>query len=161
MEEKKQRNKFYSAWAKGIVIALFLTAVACFSVFAMIFGGLMCQGFSWEELTSNYYNEKNYLETQDYQKLLERQVKQAVEFAGNDQMIIYLDPVDEDKLNRLALHNGNAELRISEYSFTGGTRAVIPARHILIDNSFQTRLEEAREKFHFDLSLTEGGRDHV
>ena len=39
MEEKKQRNKFYSAWAKGIVIALFLTAVACFSVFAMIFGG--------------------------------------------------------------------------------------------------------------------------
>ena len=28
MEEKKQRNKFYSAWAKGIVIALFLTAVA-------------------------------------------------------------------------------------------------------------------------------------
>ena len=65
MEEKKQRNKFYSAWAKGIVIALFLTAVACFSVFAMIFGGLMCQGFSWEELTSNYYNGKNYLETQD------------------------------------------------------------------------------------------------
>ena len=53
MEEKKQRNKFYSAWAKGIVIALFLTAVACFSVFAMIFGGLMRQGFSWEELTSN------------------------------------------------------------------------------------------------------------
>ena len=84
-------------------------------------------------------------------------MKQAVEFAGNDQMIIYLDPVDEDKLNRLALHNGNAELRISEYSFTGGTRAVIPARHILIDNSFQTKLEEAREKFHFDLSLTEGG----
>ena len=41
MEEKKQRNKFYSAWAKGIVIALFLTAVACFSVFAMIFGSLM------------------------------------------------------------------------------------------------------------------------
>ena len=103
----------------------------------------------------------NYLETQDYQKLLERQVQHAVEFAGTDQVIIYLDPVDEDKCNRLALHNGNAELRISEYSFTGGTRAVIPARHILIDNSFQTKLEEAREKFHFDLSLTEGGRDHV
>ena len=103
----------------------------------------------------------NYLETQDYQKLLERQVQHAVEFAGTDQVIIYLDPVDEDKCNRLALHNGNAELRISEYSFTGGTRAVIPARHILIDNSFQTKLEEAREKFHFDLSLTEGGNGHV
>ena len=60
MEEKKQ-NKFLFCLGKGIVIALFSTAVACFSVFAMIFGGLMCQGFSWEELTSNYYNEKNYL----------------------------------------------------------------------------------------------------
>ena len=123
-------------------------------------------GMKQEELKDKLFVElrdmlANYLETQDYQKLLERQVKQAVEVAGNDQMIIYLDPVDEDKLNRLALHNGNAELRISEYSFTGGTRAVIPARHILIDNSFQTKLEEAREKFHFDLSLTEGGRDHV
>ena len=103
-------------------------------------------GMKQEELKDKLFVElrdmlANYLETQDYQK--------------------YLDPVDEDKLNRLALHNGNAELRISEYSFTGGTRAVIPARHILIDNSFQTKLEEAREKFHFDLSLTEGGRDHV
>ena len=52
MEEKKQRNKFYSAWAKGIVIALFLTAVACFSVFAMIFGGLMCQGLLQREKLS-------------------------------------------------------------------------------------------------------------
>ena len=123
-------------------------------------------GRKQEELKDKLFVElrdmlANYLETQDYQKLLERQVQHAVEFAGTDQVIIYLDPVDEDKCNRLALHNGNAELRISEYSFTGGTRAVIPARHILIDNSFQTKLEEAREKFHFDLSLTEGGNGHV
>ena len=77
MEEKKQRNKFYSAWAKGIVIALFLTAVACFSVFAMIFGGLMHQGFSWEELTSNYYNGKNYLETQDCGQRMASQVNKV------------------------------------------------------------------------------------
>ena len=118
-------------------------------------------GRKQEELKDKLFVLANYLETQDYQRLLERQVKHAVEFAGDDQVIIYLDPVDEDKLNRLALHNGNAELRISEYSFTGGTRAVIPARHILIDNSFQTKLGEAREKFHFDLSQTEGGKDHV
>lgn len=103
----------------------------------------------------------NYLETQDYQKLLERQVQHAVEFAGKDRLIIYLDPVDEDKLNRLALHHGNAEFRISQYSFTGGIRAVIPERHILMDHSFQTKLEEAREKFHFDLNLTEGGNGNV
>ena len=107
-------------------------------------------GRKQEELKDKLFVElrdmlANYLETQDYQKLLERQVQHAVEFAGTDQVI----------------HNGNAELRISEHSFTGGTRAVIPARHILIDNSFQTKLEEAREKFHFDLSLTEGGNGHV
>ena len=42
-------------------------------------------------------------------------------------------------------------IRISDYSFLGGIRAVIPGRHILVDNSFQTRLEEARHNFKFDL----------
>ena len=70
------------------------------------------------------------------------------------------DPDAFDKLNRLALHHGSADIQISEYSFSGGCRAVIPSRHILIDNSFRTRLEEARENFHFDLSLAEGGTVH-
>lgn len=123
-------------------------------------------GMKQEELKDKLFVElkdmlANYLETSEYQKLLECQVENAVEFAGEDPLIIYLDPVDEDKLNRLALHHGNAEFRISQYSFFGGSRAVIPKRHILIDNSFQTKLEEAREKFRFDLSLTEGGNGHV
>ena len=37
----------------------------------------------------------------------------------------------------------------------GGIRGVLPSRKILIDNSFQARLAQAREDFHFDLSLTE------
>lgn len=119
-------------------------------------------GLKQEELKDKLFVElkdmlANFLETPEYQKLLDRQVAKAVEFAGNDPIIIYLDPVDEDKVRMLALHHGKAQIKISEYSFSGGCRAVIPARHILIDNSFQTRLEEARENFHFDLSLTEGG----
>lgn len=102
----------------------------------------------------------NFLETNDYQKLLERQIQAAIDFAGDDQVIVYLDPVDEDKVRRLALHHGNVEIKISEYSFTGGCRAVIPSRNILIDNSFQTKLSEAKENFHFDLSLTKGGSTH-
>ena len=59
-------------------------------------------GRKQEELKDKLFVElrdmlANYLETQDYQKLLERQVQHAVEFAGTDQVIIYLDPVDEDK----------------------------------------------------------------
>lgn len=120
-------------------------------------------GQKQEELKEKLFVElkdmlAHFLETQDYQRLLEAQVSQAVAFAGDDEVTIYLDPVDEDKVRRLALHHGTAQVKISEYSFTGGMRAVIPSRHILIDNSFQTKLAEAKENFHFDLSLTEGGR---
>ena len=38
-------------------------------------------------------------------------------------------------------------LCISKYSFKGGIRAELPDRNILIDNTFETRLEEEREKF--------------
>lgn len=97
----------------------------------------------------------NFLETTEYQHLLEHQITEAIRFAGKDEITIYLDPADQDKLQRLALHHGNAEFKISEYSFFGGCRAVIPSRHILIDHSFQTKLQEERDKFHFDLKLTE------
>lgn len=89
----------------------------------------------------------NFMETREYQQLLERQIQKAEEFAEGAELIVYLDPVDEDKLQRLAMHHSAAQIRLSEYSFSGGTRAVIPSRHILIDNSFQTKLTEAREKF--------------
>lgn len=98
MEEKKQRNKFYSAWAKGIVIALFLTAVACFSVFAMIFGGLMRQGFSWEELTSNYYNGKNYLETQDCGQRMASQVNKVRNALHDGKPFLTKGKLDKTKL---------------------------------------------------------------
>lgn len=122
-------------------------------------------GQKQEELKEKLFVElkdmlANFLESKEYQQLLERQIAEAVRFAGDDEVIIYLDPADEDKMHRLALHHSTASIRLSQYSFTGGTRAVIPARHILIDNSFQTRLAEAQEQFHFDLTLTEGGKDN-
>lgn len=97
-----------------------------------------------------------FLESQDYVKLLESQIKAAKELAGAEPVTIYIDPVDEDKVNRLSLHS-SADIRISEYSFMGGTRAVIPSRHILIDNSFETKLEEAKGSFRFDVKDLTGG----
>ena len=122
-------------------------------------------GLKQEELKDKLFVElKNklaaFLETPEYQKLLEKQIQSAVAFANGEPITIYLDPADSDKRNRLALHHGSANIQISEYSFSGGCRAVIPSRHILIDNSFEKKLEEAREKFHFDSSLTEGGTVH-
>ena len=92
----------------------------------------------------------NFMETQEYQRLLGRQVKAVKEFAGDEELIVYMDPSDVDKVQRIALHH-NASIKISEYSFNGGTRAVIPGKHILIDNSFETKLNEARHAFKFDL----------
>lgn len=94
-----------------------------------------------------------FMESQDYVRLLEKQVKKAQEFAAGAPITIYMDPCDADKVNRIALHTG-AELTLSQYSFLGGTRAVIPSRNILIDNSFQSKLEEAEANFQFRL----GGR---
>ena len=122
-------------------------------------------GQKQEELKDKLFVElkdmlANFLETSEYQKLLEQQVSEAVKFAGDAPITIYLDPADETMARGLAVHHGKAQIKISEYSFNGGSRAVIPSRNILIDNSFQTKLEEARENFHFDLSLTEGGHEH-
>lgn len=97
----------------------------------------------------------HFMETPAYQALLERQVKQAKELAGNDELILYLDPADEDKIQRLALHN-NVTIKPSQYSFGGGSRAVIPCKNILIDNSFDTKVEEAKHNFKFCLKK-EGG----
>ena len=108
-----------------------------------------------EELKDKLFVElkdllENFMDTADYQRLLECQVKAVKEFTGHAELIIYMDPSDQDKLQRIALHH-NATIKVSEYSFMGGTRAVIPAKHILIDNSFETKLKEARHEFKFDL----------
>lgn len=118
-------------------------------------------GHRQEELKEKLFVEvkdilANFLESPEYDRLLNRQIQEAEELAGADEMIIYLDPADESKQRRISLHNHNTNIKISQYSFTGGTRAVIPSKNILIDNSFQTKLEEAKRDFRFDLDFTGG-----
>lgn len=118
-------------------------------------------GHKQEELKEKLFVEvkdilANFLESPEYDHLLNRQIQEAEDLAGNDEMLIYLDPADESKQRRISLHNHNTNIKISQYSFTGGTRAVIPSKNILIDNSFQTKLEEAKRDFRFDLDFTGG-----
>ena len=42
-----------------------------------------------------------------------------------------------------------APITVSQYSFSGGMRAVIPSKNILIDHSFETKLIEEKERFVF------------
>lgn len=97
----------------------------------------------------------DFMATPQYAALLDRQITEARKVAGDHELIVYMDPADEPLVQGLSLQNRNA-VKLSAYSFSGGTRAVIPDAHILIDNSFETKLEEARRSFQFDL----GGMDH-
>ncbi len=82
----------------------------------------------------------------DYKSYLIRQIKKAKAFAGDEEICIYIDV--EDEYMKLELEREcEVNLCISKYSFKGGIRAELPDRNILIDNTFETRLEEEREKF--------------
>ena len=106
-----------------------------------------------EELEQKLFDEveqllNEYMKTDAYQELLLNQIKDARKFAGDDELIIYIDPKDAPKKDAMEQKTG-CKLTISEYSFVGGTRAITNSGKILIDNSFETMLKEERDKFVF------------
>ena len=89
-----------------------------------------------------------YKKDPSYEEYLERKIREAVTFAGNDKLTLYLDPSDE--AHKASLEQKlSVTLTISAMPFLGGVRAVIPEKNILIDNSFETLLNEERENFIF------------
>lgn len=82
-----------------------------------------------------------YQETGEYQQYLIAKIKMAMEVAGGEKVIIYINPSDADKKAELQACTG-AELTVSNIEFAGGIRAVIRTRNILIDESFVTKLEQ-------------------
>ena len=82
-----------------------------------------------------------YKKDPSYEEYLERKIREAVTFAGNDKLTLYLDPSDE--AHKASLEQKlSVTLTISAMPFLGGVRAVIPEKNILIDNSFETLLNE-------------------
>ncbi len=88
-----------------------------------------------------------YQKTEAYEKYLIAKIKAAKEFAG-EEIIIYIDPTDAEKKQRLEQETG-ADLTISQIEFGGGIRAVIHSKNILMDESFTTRLEQERDAYTF------------
>ena len=93
---------------------------------------------------------KVFMETPKYDALLEAQIKKEKAFAGSSEIHIYIDPSDKEKQNLLSLRT-DCDIRVSQYPFLGGTRAVIASKNILIDNSFETKIKEAEQDFQFSL----------
>lgn len=92
---------------------------------------------------------EEYMDTPAYQDLLIHQIQDILKYADGSPVTIYIDPDDISKLNSLSAAV-NTPLTVSQYSFMGGTRAVLENRHILIDNSFATKLVEEKAAFTFD-----------
>lgn len=104
-----------------------------------------------EELKAKLFVEMRdrlarFAESAEYHRLLVRQLREALAFARGEEVILYIDPSDAERKLSLEVEVG-APLTVSSYSFLGGSRAVIPGRNILIDNSFETKLAEAKENF--------------
>ncbi len=82
-----------------------------------------------------------YQMTEEYEAYLIAKIKMALAVAEDEEVTIYINPSDADKLHELESKTG-AALTVSSFDFGGGVRAVIRSRNILIDESFVTKLEQ-------------------
>lgn len=103
------------------------------------------------ELTDSIFNVvatelMAFIQTSEYMDLLCKQIISAKEFARNDSIKIYINATDEYLKASLEERTG-VTLDISDRDFIGGIRAVIPARSVLIDHSFLTKMDEEKKSF--------------
>lgn len=78
-----------------------------------------------------------------------RNIKAARDIAGESNVIIYVDPDDAAYMDEIEAACQVKPI-VSDEAFGGGIRAVIRSKRILIDNSFDTLIEEEKEHFRFD-----------
>lgn len=93
-----------------------------------------------------------FLSSPQYADWLEDKVKRALDAAKEDPLEIYLSPGDKDLAEEIERRTG-IRPQLSQNSFLGGIRAVIPEKNILIDYTFNTLLEAEKENFNFDGGL--------
>ena len=95
-----------------------------------------------------------FTSTPEYSDYLCRRIKEAKDFAEDDEIPIYLSAGDKELADALSAKTG-CTLLVSSEDFLGGIRAEIPGKNILIDNSFATNLAAMHKEFKFD-----GGLNH-
>lgn len=93
-----------------------------------------------------------FRKSSDYPQWLEKKIKEAQNIADSDEIQIYLSKIDENLKESIEAETG-ISIQLSEEPFMGGMRAVIPAKNILIDQTFLTMFESEKEEFNFDGGL--------
>lgn len=89
-----------------------------------------------------------YRKSDAYPAYLKRKINEAAAFAKEMEIVVYLDPGDAGLAGQLAKETG-CTVSVSETSFGGGVRVLIPERNVLMDESFSGKLAEEKEKFSF------------
>ena len=96
---------------------------------------------------------EDFMESPEYQDYLCTRIQKAREFAGNDEIFIYLS-AEDTALQRSIVAKTGFTVEISKEPFMGGIKATIPAKNILIDNSFLSAYEKLKKEFKFDGGLS-------
>lgn len=97
---------------------------------------------------------ENFRNTPDYPAYLENKIKEALDFAEQDKINIYISPEDSALLPDL-VERTKAFITVSAEDFLGGMKATIPHKNILIDHSFAGNFQAVYKEFKFD-----GGPKH-
>ena len=97
---------------------------------------------------------ENFRNTPDYPAYLESKIKEALDFAEQDKINIYISPEDSALLPDL-VERTKAFITVSAEDFLGGIKATFPHKNILIDHSFAGNFQAVYKEFKFD-----GGPKH-
>lgn len=87
-----------------------------------------------------------FFTTEDYKKLLIKQINDAVKVARGEEIHIFLDAKDR-RLKEELEAACNIQLIADGRTFYGGIKAEIPKKNILIDNSFESKLDNWKETY--------------
>ena len=103
------------------------------------------------ELKENLFEEvrqllTDYIKTSEYKEGVVAKIERMKKVAGNDELIVILDPQDQDIIEDIHEYP-TMKIRVSDKSFSGGVIGQIPSRNILIDDSYETKFEELKEKY--------------
>lgn len=108
----------------------------------------------YDELKALLFDEvrkmlSDFRKTDEYKNRIIKNIEAAVSYADNDSLTVYIDPEDASLIDEL---KGMFPCNIipSAQPFGGGIRAVIDRKNILIDNSYNSKLEEIADNFTFD-----------
>lgn len=104
-----------------------------------------------DELKEKLFEEvqtmlNDYFKTDDYTELLVKEIQSSINISPSNEITIYIDPLDAEKKEYLESKTG-VEISISAYSFGRGMRAIIPSKNILVDNSFNYKINEIKSDY--------------